>query len=150
MKAITLSDNSPKNPTPWLSLVEFGFKTIETRVWKTSYRGDLLLCGAADSRTPNKGLATCIVKVVDCVPMEKIHEIDACIEAYPKAWAWITEDLRWLSEKFPVKGSLGFFNVDIPAKVEIYKPAFVFPDTRFTMANCPEYLQKFLKDNTQL
>ncbi len=37
MKAISLWQ-------PWASLMEAGSKTIETRGWKTEYRGDLLIC----------------------------------------------------------------------------------------------------------
>lgn len=147
MKALTLSDNSPKNPVPWLSLVEYKFKPIETRTWPTKYRGDVLLCGAADSRTPNKGLATCIVKIVDCIPMVKSHETDACIKVYDGAWAWITEDLRWLTKKFPVKGALGLFDVVVPADIEFYTPdtSLLFPVR--PSDQYPMYLREFFVAN---
>jgi hypothetical protein len=31
---------------PWITLIAEGRKTIETRVWATSYRGPLLLVGS--------------------------------------------------------------------------------------------------------
>jgi hypothetical protein len=125
MRALTLHDDTRKNPVPWLSLVEYKYKTIETRSnWNfKSFRGDLLLTGSADSRTLNKGLACCVVKVVDIVPMKAEHEKRACIEVYPNAWALITEDLRWLTRKFPVKGFQGVFNIDVPKGVELYEPS---------------------------
>lgn len=39
MKAISLWE-------PWASLMCSGAKTIETRGWRTSYRGDLLICAS--------------------------------------------------------------------------------------------------------
>jgi len=40
MKAISVKQ-------PWAALIGAGVKTIETRVWKTYYRGDLLICASA-------------------------------------------------------------------------------------------------------
>lgn len=138
LKALTLSDNSPKNPYPWLSLMEYGFKTIETRSRITHNRGDLLLCGAADSRTPNKGLATCVVKILDCQPMQTIHEQQACIQVAPGRWAWITGELRWLSRKFPVRGGQGFFYVDVPDDISLIEPEPA------ALRPIPHYLNQFL------
>lgn len=39
MKAISLWE-------PWASLIRTGAKTIETRSWRTNYRGELLICAA--------------------------------------------------------------------------------------------------------
>lgn len=39
MKAISLWE-------PWASLIRTGAKSIETRPWKTHYRGELLICAA--------------------------------------------------------------------------------------------------------
>ena len=138
LKALTLSDNSPKNPTPWLSLVEYLFKTIETRTRLTHYRGDLLLCGAADSRTANKGLAVCVVTILDCQPMQVSHQERAFIEVAPGRYAWITGNLRWLSRKFPVKGGQGFFYVDVPDDVQLIEPD---PEA---IAQYPAYLEPFV------
>jgi ASCH domain. len=45
MKAISLKE-------PWASLMLEGKKTIETRVWKTNYRGKLLLCASKNQKRP--------------------------------------------------------------------------------------------------
>lgn len=104
---------------PWASMIATGHKTIETRKWKTDYRGDLLICsskkhdGDTDSFHPFLyGRALCIVKLTDCVPMTAIHEAAAKCAVYPKAWAWILEDVRVI-EPFPVKGKLGLFEVEV-------------------------------------
>jgi len=39
MKAISLKQ-------PWANFIRDGRKTIETRAWKTEYRGDLLICSS--------------------------------------------------------------------------------------------------------
>ena len=48
MKAISLWQ-------PWASLVAFGEKKVETRIWKTSYRGPIAIASTA-SRQPLPGL----------------------------------------------------------------------------------------------
>ena len=123
IKAITLSDISPRNPYPWLSLIEYRLKTLETRTRRTHFRGDLLLCGAADSRTDNRGLACCVVEVVDCWPMRPQDEPAAYIGCQPGRWAWKLENLRWLSEKFPVTGKQGFFYVELPPALTLITPS---------------------------
>lgn len=112
---------------PWASMIASGEKTIETRTYKTNYRGDLLICA---SRTPNpnfskdemdklpKGVALCLVRIADCVPMTAIHEAAAKCQVYPKAWAWILEDVRAI-EPFPVKGKLGLFEIEKPREMEV-------------------------------
>ena len=124
MKAITLQDDSPGNQTPWLSFVEYGIKTIETRRnWKLkNHRGDTLFTASASSNTPNAGLAVCMATIVDIVPMTKAHEEAACINVFENGSALILENLRWLSRKFPVKGALGIFDVELPADVTFYTP----------------------------
>ncbi|WP_338871761.1 hypothetical protein WBJ53_26230 [Spirosoma sp. SC4-14] len=141
MKAITLQDNCPKNPTPWLSLVEYKVKTIETRKnWiYRSYRGDTLFTASACSRTPNAGLAVCVANVVDIVPMTKAHEEEACIQVFDNGWALILDDLRWLSRKFPVLGKLGVFEVDLPPDVTFFTPSA----ESFKPQQMPVYLRNF-------
>ncbi|ARK08834.1 hypothetical protein A6C57_00110 [Fibrella sp. ES10-3-2-2] len=142
MNAITLQDNAPKNPTPWLSLVEYRIKTIETRRnWiRRNHRGDTLFTGSATSRTPNAGLAVCVANIVDIVPMAEVHETDACITVFDNAWALMLADLRWLTRKFPVKGSLGIFKVKVPADVDFYVP----DPTLVNSSALPDYLIQFL------
>lgn len=126
MNAITLQDNSKDNPTPWLTLVEYLIKPIESRRnWiRRKHRGDTLFTGSASSRTPNAGLAVCVANVVDIIPMTEVHEQGACIKVYDNAWALMLEDLRWLTRKFPVKGALGVFDIQVPSDVEFYTPTW--------------------------
>jgi hypothetical protein len=76
---------------PWASLIAVGAKKYETRSWKTSYRGPLLICSAkthkgqklvcnGDRKTYDRmrehigaiwaqacGFAHCIVNLTDCI-----------------------------------------------------------------------------------
>lgn len=140
MNAITLQDDAKKNPTPWLSMVEYEIKGIETRRnWiRKNHQGDTLLTGSATSRTPNAGKAVCVVKVVDIVPMTHAHEFKACIRLFDGASALILDDVRWLSRKFDVKGALSVFDIAIPADVEIYAP------TTTQLLTLPDYLRNYM------
>lgn len=108
---------------PWAGLIGSGRKTIETRTWYTTYRGDLLICSSQTRIHPDKigrhyyqgplcqqlGKTICLVKVVDCVEMTREHEEAAMCPVYQDAWAWILEDVREVKH-LPVKGRLGIFN----------------------------------------
>ena len=110
---------------PWAGLIGSGQKTIETRTWYTTYRGDLLICSSQKRIDPNKvgmhyyngkmcfylGSTICLVKVVDCVQMKPEHEKGAMCPVYEDAWAWILEDVR-LVKQLPVKGQLSIYEVD--------------------------------------
>jgi hypothetical protein len=56
------------------------------------------------------GYALCIVNLVDCRPMTKADEKDACCQVYPRAVAWILSDVTEIPP-FRVKGHLGLFEV---------------------------------------
>ena len=101
---------------PWASLIASGQKTIETRRWRTSWRRDLLICATKLPVVPGhaNGVALCIVRVADCRPMTSADETAACCKRYPRAWAWILEDLRPI-EPFPVSGKHRLFDVQLPA-----------------------------------
>ncbi len=104
MKAISLKE-------PWASLVLEGKKTIETRVWKTNYRGKLLLCASKNPKSVISGRAFATANLVDIRPMVKADEKEACCKVYNGAYAWILSDITAINP-FAVKGSLGLFNVD--------------------------------------
>lgn len=110
MKALSLTQ-------PYANLIRDGIKTIETRKWKTNYRGPLLICSTKQKVYVNgeiiepRGVAVCIVDVVDCRPMTEADEKAACIELFDNAWAWVINNLRVI-KPFPVKGQLNIFNVD--------------------------------------
>jgi len=110
MKAITLRQ-------PWASLVASNRKTIETRTWQTGYRGDLLICASA--RSPGYehlpgGVALAVVRLVDCRPMTEADQEAACCAIYPRAVAWVLENVRPLTP-FRVVGQQRLFDVVLPA-----------------------------------
>ena len=102
---------------PWASMITSGKKTIETRLWKTDYRGNLLIVAGrqwaegflSDLSLPiGQGIA--VVRLTDCSPMTEADEKAACCKVYDGAFAWVFEDVR-LIQPFPVKGQLGLFEV---------------------------------------
>ena len=95
----------------WAVLIRDGSKTIETRVWKTEYRGKLLLCASKKPETELSGKAFAIVELVDCRKMIEDDETDAMCIIYPRANSWFFKNLK-LIKPFPVKGQLGLFEVD--------------------------------------
>lgn len=102
-------------------------KTIETRVWGTDYRGDLLI---VSSLKPNKpkfswprgvfpvGKALCIARLVSCRPMTWRDVAAAQCEIYYRAMAWVLTDIRPV-EPFPVKGELGLYTVAMPRDLKM-------------------------------
>lgn len=103
VKAISLKQ-------PWASLVASGEKTIETRKWPTTYRGDVLIVSSKSPNIAPAGQALAIVEIVDCRPMTKADEVAACCQVYPRAWSWVLRNARPV-EPFPVKGKLSFYDV---------------------------------------
>jgi len=75
MKALSIKD-------PWLTMIMDGKKSIETRAWRTSYRGDLLLVGSQRPKGRFSGQAACVVNLVDCRPMTVEDEEFACCGVY--------------------------------------------------------------------
>lgn len=137
MKAISIKQ-------PWASFIAEGYKTIETRIWSTEYRGDILICA---SKTPDNnmmkelngmfspfkdlniaypfGQAICIAEIYDCKPMKKDDEPEAMCEVYGsgrwKAKSFFLRNIRKI-KPFPVKGELGIFEINIDqSKIEVIK-----------------------------
>jgi len=108
MKAISLHQ-------PWASMIASGKKSIETRRWFTSFRGDLLIVSTAKPTVPGlpNGKALCIVELYKCRPMDTWDEKLACCQYYPGAYAWVLRNIRPI-EPFAVRGSQGFYDVEIP------------------------------------
>lgn len=116
MKALSLKQ-------PWANMIADGSKTIETRKWSTDYRGPLLIVSSKKPDLKNfpemnvegngpHGHAVAVVRLVGCRPMEHGDEADAGCEMYPGAVAWLLEDAKRI-KPFPVKGSLGLYDVEI-------------------------------------
>ncbi len=105
MKALSIKE-------PWASLILAGNKSIETRTWKTKYRGEILLCASKNPKGRLSGMAFATAEILDCRPMVKDDEKFACCEVYPKANSWFLGNITPI-KRFPVKGQLGIFEVEI-------------------------------------
>lgn len=105
MKAISVRQ-------PWANMIASGVKTIETRTWPTKYRGRVLIVSSKKPNIHPAGCAVAVATIIDCVKMTPDHEEFACCDVYPGAWAWMLEDIKKIDDPFPVKGKLGFYDVD--------------------------------------
>lgn len=110
----------------YAQLVKDQKKTIETRMRRTNYRGDLVICcGASNSVTANAGKALCIVNLYTCHPMEPRDEPFACINYLSKRFSWFLCNWRWFSRDFEFRHHYisgpyqGIFKIQIPANVQI-------------------------------
>ena len=103
MKALSIKE-------PWLTLILNGSKLIETRTWKTTHRGDLLLVGSKRPTGNYAGKAACVVNLVDCRPMVADDEQDAKCQVYEGAYSWVLDDVRPIVP-FAVRGHLGLYEV---------------------------------------
>lgn len=120
MKAISIKE-------PWASMIFRGEKTIETRTWKTKYRGWLLLHASQRPKSPISGKVFALVNLDSCVPMTAEHEEKACCDVYDRAWAWIFKGVIPL-KPFPFKGQLRIYEIpdnQIPKSCEI-TPRHIF------------------------
>ena len=122
---------------PWATLIKEGKKTIETRSWKTSYRGELYIHASikkikrSDAHTmellkliPNVpmryGHILCKCRLVDCIYMDQVflnqiqkncHEF-LCGEYELGRYAWILKDIKPLDVPIPTKGRLNIWNYE--------------------------------------
>ena len=131
MKALSLTQ-------PYAELVKLGIKMIETRSWKTDYRG-VLYIHASLTRIPKAsrdntalmqlvsgrnldfGKILCACELTDCVRMtedfivglQKRNPSEYLAGVYaPGRYAWILKDTRVLDKPFPIKGRLGLWDFD--------------------------------------
>lgn len=98
---------------PYANWVADGSKTLETRTWHTHYRGDLLICASQSGKGEPKGMAVCLVQLVDVRPMQKKDEQAARVEWSPRLYVWKLTNRRVFKDPFPVKGRLGLFNIEV-------------------------------------
>lgn len=130
MKVISLTE-------PFATLIKEKKKKIETRSWKTSYRGELYI-HASSTRVPKEwkenkelmnlvqeeltfGKIICKCNLVDCIEMteEWIDKIKkeqpeeyACGIYEKGRYAWVLEKIEPLEEPITVKGHLGIWNYE--------------------------------------
>jgi len=119
---------------PWASLVAEGHKSIETRRWRTYYRGPLLICASKsvdrdaimltgpDLKDYPRGVALAVTKLAGCRPMTEKDERDACCQVYDGAWAFLLVGTRTI-EPFRVRGQLNIFDVEVPDQEEAARHA---------------------------
>jgi hypothetical protein len=97
---------------PWANMIVSGEKTIETRVWSTSYRGDILLVSTRSPNIQPAGYALAIAKLVDWRPMTSADVADAKCALYKNAFSWVLNNIRPITP-FPVRGRLGLYEIRI-------------------------------------
>ena len=129
MKVISLTE-------PYATLIKERKKKIETRSWKTSYRGELYI-HASKTHIPkewkdnkelmnllkesslNFGSIICKCNLVDCIYMTKeyVENIKRdnyqeyiCGEYKEGRYAWILEDIQVLDNPIKAKGHLSIWN----------------------------------------
>lgn len=121
---------------PWATLIAIGAKRIETRSWKTNYRGELYI--HASKRIDNKtlirpsfakalnnqliptGVIIAKCKLIDCVKMteEFISEVKAKGYEYDFGeykvgrYGWVLENIEILDLPVKISGHLGIWNFD--------------------------------------
>ncbi len=125
---------------PWATLVAIGAKKVETRSWKTPYRGHLYIHAAKGFprwaqemaqeapwfrdalNRPNdelpRGCLIATARLVDCVNshLAWVTEQEVAFGDYaPGRWAWFLEDVEPIQNPIPWRGQLGLFNVELPA-----------------------------------
>jgi len=126
MKVLSLKE-------PYASLIKEKIKTVETRSWKTNYRGKLYI-HASQSKSPinnerlksltknielNPGHILCKCNLVDCIYMTKEYveqmrkdnyDVYICGEYKEGRYAWILKDIVPLKEPIKAKGQLNIWN----------------------------------------
>ena len=109
---------------PWANWIIGGTKAIETRTWKTGFRGQLLICASksidalaarsdVEYHLGPRGAAIGIVDLVDCRLMTKADEPAAMCPVTPGRYAWVLRNARPI-KPFAVKGALGLYEVPWP------------------------------------
>ncbi len=129
MKVLSLTE-------PYATLIKNGKKKVETRSWKTSYRGELYI-HASSTKVPRKtrenielmnlvkaddmnyGNIICKCNLVDCIKMTKeyvenmkeyYYQEYICGEYSEGRYAWILENIEILKEPIKAKGHLSIWN----------------------------------------
>lgn len=130
MKVLSLTE-------PYATLILEKKKLVETRSWKTNYRGELYihasqtklskeilnnleLMSLVESKNMNNGFIICKCKLVDCIYMTKEYVENMKKNNYQEyicgvyeegRYAWILEDIE-LIKPIKAKGRLGIWNYE--------------------------------------
>ena len=120
---------------PFATLIKEKRKCIETRSWKTNYRGELYIHASISRSTLEHkdkdfmnlikdlsyqpGYIICKCKLIDCIYMTKEYVEDIkksyyqeylCGEYSEGRYAWVLDDIEPLEEPISAKGKLGIWN----------------------------------------
>lgn len=129
MKALTLIQ-------PWATLIALGEKRIETRSWRTNYRGTIAIHAGKKIDNPSMfdplyisvlkkhgitipptGQIIAICNLIDVLPTEKIRSQLQEKEVYfgnysDNRFAWILDDVKTITP-VKVKGKLGLWTYNL-------------------------------------
>lgn len=120
---------------PFATLMKEKIKLIETRSWKTNYRGELYIHASMTKSTHEHkneaffdlikeknftpGHILCKGNLVDCIYMTKEYIEDMKKNHYQEyicgryeegRYAWVFRDIQALENPIPAKGKLGIWN----------------------------------------
>lgn len=126
MKGLTLTQ-------PWASEIALGNKRVETRSWRTTYRGLIAIhaakgfpawarkfaaeehaIGRVQTPLPLSAFVA-VARLSDCLPTAETFGYSA-LERHlgdytPGRWAWVLDEVEPLSEPVPCRGALGLWAV---------------------------------------
>ncbi len=125
MKVLSLKE-------PYATLISKGIKKIETRSWKTSYRGELYIHASSSKdykndnldiaynyvskEELNHGYIICKCQLVDCIYMDQkyLDSIKGTLEEKLGVYAigryaWVLEDVEVLNVPIKAKGKLNIW-----------------------------------------
>ena len=121
---------------PFATLIKDGVKRIETRSWKTNYRGELYIHASltktditdrhellelVKDKTFSYGYIICKCKLKDCVYMTKDfvedirnnhHQEYICGMYTEGRYAWVLDEVEILEKPIQAKGKLGIWKYD--------------------------------------
>lgn len=122
MKVLTIKE-------PWASLIINGYKKYEFRIWKTNYRGkilihagkgidkDMLFIANKYNIKINPGKILGEVEITDCIKVDedfnkKIKQENTLVYHgnYTDKFAWKIENIKKYETLVEVKGKLGLWN----------------------------------------
>ena len=119
---------------PYATLIKNKTKYIETRSWKTKYRGDVIIHSCKGTypikekilHLVNKnelkyGYMLCIASLVDCIYIdstfaEKMKKENInnylCGDYTIGRYAWVLDNIRIIKEPIEISGKLGLWNYE--------------------------------------
>lgn len=117
---------------PYASLIKDEIKYIETRSWKTNYRGKILIHSCkgkypikdkvkhlVDEKNLKFGFIICEAELVDCIYIDKNYQelikkenLDnyLCGDYTEGRYAWVLKNVKELNEPIEIGGQLGLWN----------------------------------------